>query len=130
VKKLVTIIALCFSSVLLLGADCGDKPVVEKKPLDLIKPAGGESFTVGTPVDIDWEINADNIGSVSVLLSNNGGLSFDISLVTPSIPPATATNLSWTPTAEQVGTDCMIKIYDYTDESKFDVSEKFTVAEQ
>jgi Developmentally Regulated MAPK Interacting Protein. len=120
---LLGLLALC------LSCDNGSNPATPSKPLEIIQPKGGESYTVGQTVDIKWRINdLTKISSVMVKLSTNNGKTFPVVLVgSLSIPPD-STSVSWTPLSDQVSTQCIVKVYEYNNESTiYDKSGIFTV---
>jgi hypothetical protein len=122
-KKIVSVLSICCSLFLLTVAACdnGEEP---KDPIEIIYPAGGEALVVGSAVTVKWKVNSDAVSSVGIKFSNNG---IEFKLISDgSLDPSVET-MSWTPTAAQVGTDCQIMAYDYTDETVFAQSESFSV---
>jgi hypothetical protein len=111
-----------------ISCDDGAGPSGTAKPLELLAPKGGGSYQVGQTVEVKWKINdATKISSVGIRLSLDNGKSYlgnDLEL-TSIFPPTTS--FSWTITADQVSTQCMLKIYDYIDNSIYDKSSIFTI---
>ncbi|MBD3390587.1 MAG: hypothetical protein GF418_01080 [Chitinivibrionales bacterium] len=116
--------SLCF---VLMGSLCNDdNGNGNDDPLEVTNPSGGESWDVGTEYTVRWKVNDDNVSAVGVRFLKEDGIVSE-ELASGSIDPADSTSMKWTPTADQVGTDCQIKVYDYTDDAVFAVSGEFTV---
>jgi hypothetical protein len=92
----------------------------------LLYPIGGETFIVGDEITIQWQANPSIISSVVVELSIDGGINYEyISL--GSIGPNDATSYAWTPTINNLGNNCKIRISDYSNQSIKCISETFTI---
>lgn len=99
---------------------------VVANPLQLLFPIGGENFKVGQLVRVKWRINdSTQISSVQVDLSTDGK-TFPFNIGNGSIP-TNLTDTTWTPTAGQISTQCLIRIKGYGT-SIYDKSGTFTVS--
>jgi hypothetical protein len=75
-----------------LGGGGGDP--MASPTVRLITPAGGEQFTAGKQVEITWSVTAsDKVSSFDLLLSTDGGVSFQNSIA--SDLPSTQTTYTW-----------------------------------
>ena len=112
-----------------MNCDNGNGPNPVTKPLEIVSPKGGESYTVGQSVEIKWKINdASKIGSVGITLSLDNGKTFSAyDLELTSIYPPTTT-FSWTIASDQVSDQCVIEVREYNDHSINDKSGAFTVS--
>jgi hypothetical protein len=91
------------------------------KQLSLINPNGGDSLQVSTPHIISWM--SENVDSVMILLSSNGGNSWDT--VAQRVP--SGNNFSWS-IPPVVSDSCLIKIIDAFYTNLSDVSDTlFTI---
>jgi hypothetical protein len=130
-KGLFAVVSLMIGCWLAVCVNCdnGTGPNGTTKPLELVAPKGGGSYQVGQTVEVKWKINdANKISSVGIKLSLDNGKSYlGYDLEPESIFPPT-TSFSWTITDDQVSTQCILKIYDYIDNSINDKSSTFTIA--
>jgi hypothetical protein len=89
--------------------------------ITVITPDGGESWKAGTNQNIAW--TAYNIENVKLEYSTDNGSTW--SLVIDSIAADTGI-FSWT-TPNLTSTNCFIRISDITDDSTYDISNKFII---
>jgi hypothetical protein len=126
-----TMSSIVVGSFLVLGLNCdkGTNTNTPIKPLEILQPKGGETYTVGQTVEIRWRINdLSKIPSVGVKLSiDNGKLYTPLLLPDRSFPPET-TWVSWIIQSTQASAHCIVEVYDYSDESLYDKSGAFTVS--
>jgi len=128
-KKKMFIAALAVSW-LLIGCDNGNgpAPTPPSEPLELLYPAGGESFKVDSTIVIRWRINdSTKVIGVVINLSMNNGMTFDTLINKGGQVSPPQTSFSWTTASGHVSTQCVIRIRDYTDYSVNDKSGTFTV---
>jgi hypothetical protein len=96
--------------------------LVKTKPLTVMRPNGWEIYTVGDTISISWI--SECIADVSIKLSYNNGLTWN------SIIDSTANSgdYTWVVSAADSTDQCLIKITDYSDSTKSDVSNNtFTI---
>lgn len=94
--------------------------------LELVQPVGGESYTVGDTVQIQWKINdSTKITTVVVALSLDSGMTFT-PLFGHSFSVDTTSALLVVDST-QVSNQAIIKVYDYQDPYCFDASGSFTI---
>lgn len=128
-KTLLRIYGIVLPAVLtaVIACDNGTAPGQVVKPLEIVAPKGGEMYTAGQVLEIKWKINdAAKISSVCLKISMDNGKSF--SLIVPRSIPTDTTQFSWTTGSEHVSSQCVIKVYDYEQESIFDKSGPFTIS--
>jgi hypothetical protein len=130
-KGLFAVVSLMVGGLMtaLVSCDNGAGPIVPPKPLELLAPKGGGSYQVGQTVEVKWKINDTNkIFSVGIKLSLDNGKSYlGNDLETSSIFRPT-TSFSWTITDDQVSSQCILKIYDYVENTIYDKSSTFTIS--
>ncbi len=109
------------------------------KNIQVVYPAGGESFTVGQTVTIQFKINANKISSAMPQISLDSGKSYyDIpgqAVYAKSGGGGQLLTCSWTIGQEvnpldyvTVSPGCRIKVYNYEIPTEFDTSPLFTVS--
>jgi hypothetical protein len=119
---------LCLAGcAVFMNCDNGSGPGQPVKPLEIVAPKGGESYKVGQTVTVKWKVNdLINISTVGVRLSIDNGKSYK-ELAEHSLTPDT-TFFTWIP--DSASSQCVIKVYSYTDDLVFDKSGVFTVTAQ
>ncbi len=90
--------------------------------IDLSRPAGGEHFIVGTPINIQW--TCVGVTTVDIYFSANGGGSWT-PVVTGLATGAAGTFPCLVP--DIVSDVCLIRIWNAADHSVFDISGFFTI---
>lgn len=105
--------------------------------IEVTVPAGGETYTVGNTVKLEFKVNADKVIGVIPAVSIDGGMTWkDIPAqqVSTSGTGGQLLSYSWvigseieTVSYQNQNSQCKIKVYDYNDGTKNDVSETFTI---
>jgi Bacterial Ig domain len=99
-----------------------------KPTLQLLAPIGGESYKVGSTVNVRWTINdKTKVSSVKLELSTDDGVLYAVLANKSFSYPDTS--YSWTVDSTQVSSKCLIMISDYVDRSITDQSKEFTVTQ-
>lgn len=89
--------------------------IIKNTEVVVLSPNGGESYEVGTSVEIDW-ISDPTVSRYYVYYSVNDGASW--SLITSTY----SSYYNWT-VPDNVSTDCRIKVADYYNSCVYDVSD-------
>ena len=126
-----TISSIVVGSLLALGVNCdkGANTNTPLKPLEIIQPKGGETYTVGQTVEIRWRINdLSKILSVGVKLSTNNGKLYTPILFPDHSFPSETTWVSWIIQSNQASAQCIVEVHEYNDVNLNDKSGAFTVS--
>ncbi|MFA5099641.1 MAG: hypothetical protein WC547_02015 [Candidatus Omnitrophota bacterium] len=91
--------------------------------LEVTQPAAASRWEVGVPATINWNVTG-SIANVRIDYSPNNGGSW--TNIVASVA-ASAKTTSWTPTADAVSLQALIRVSDFSDSTVFDVSEAFHV---
>jgi hypothetical protein len=93
--------------------------------ITVLAPSCGETLKVGQAFSIKWDC-IDTIVDVSILFSRDGGATFPPPKLAETIDTQSADwkSFSWTPTADDVCTDCIIRIEEYDNTSTYDLSDQ------
>jgi hypothetical protein len=118
----------CFAgSLAALSLFC--KNPVNQPPAELItviQPAAGAHLKVNDIRTIEWRVSDYSvISSIGVMLSIDRGRTY--SMLVDSALPVQTTSIIWTIASDQVSDSCIIKVYDYSDESVNGTSGMFSV---
>ena len=103
-------------SFLVLGTGCPKNPV-SLKPIELLQPTLGQLYHFGQTRTIKWRVNDKvKIDAIGVKLSLDSGKTFPISIDNGPIPSSDSV-IAWEIINTQVSTQCVIKVFKYSDES-------------
>ncbi len=142
-KLLLCLCSVISFSILLTSCDSSTEPEDNMpdngKNVQVVYPIGGESFTVGQTVTIQFKINATKVASAMPNISINGGMSWDDipkqAVYANSGGGGQLLTCQWIIGQEVIPvtydttlTNCKIKIYDYGKITEIDVSGAFTVS--
>jgi hypothetical protein len=90
----------------------GNGPTDPQDPLTLTYPSDGATFTVGETVTIKWTGNQDELSSIGVEFSTNGGIEYT-QLATETLNPS-ETSFDWVVTSSHVTNQGVLRVVDYT----------------
>ncbi len=124
-----TVCLLASIALLGCGGDDGNNDP-QGGDITVLAPNGGESLKVGEAVSIRWDC-IESIKDVTIALSLDNGSTFLPAKIADTVDDQSSgwKNLSWTPSADQVGDSCLLRIYDYNDTNNYDHSDQtFTVS--
>ena len=137
-KNVVFIIALFF---LMLYCDDDSPTGSSNDPangyVEVVTPEGGETYTVGSIVTLEFKANGTEVGSVMPQVSVNNGQTWN------DIPPQSVftsgaggqlLSYNWTIGSEvnpvtyaDTNSQCKLKVYDYKYPTRHHISESFTI---